>query len=563
MKNFLMLLLVLLSTNLSAQIINDEIRYSIIMTQQQSGAGGDPLSEEEYTMLYNVFDGSSNPYGIQCYSFDGEGTVTADGSSNPIGEFYDRPFDDDFTITLIAFEDDGGERCEFEDGDDNFYTGVAFVPRGCITCHTRASRWNPNIGVTDGTWFGRQMQPATSDWNFSIEAIWRYENGETFARPLNFGKVDGEGLRTHVNNNLTVSLSNGYDFQYPNNSGDPSPEVIYRFFLDDDASVDITTDFDNTDLDTKIYLYDNDQNLITSNDDITSETNLQSRINRNLCAGSYFVVVEGFDISKGVFQLGITAQNDITFPSATLDVTSATCDNAADGQVQFNVSGGITPYNYFLDEQEVDNSLITGLAPGDYQIYTSDACRNTLSAFNVTIGVRDTVPPVANCIPGVFIELADGQERTLIDEFLIGESTDNCGDIVSFDITPTSIVGGQASPVSYELTVRDASGNSHTCLGQIAINLVSSVRQDDELLAKIQAFPNPTSDVLNVSVSDLDLKQGLLFLRDLTGKVVLEDRIETSSQWSKTYNINNLPAGIYTLQIIDGNRQLSKKIMKN
>lgn len=564
MKNYLLLLLVLGTASLHAQLINDDIRYSIILSQQQSSAGGDGvLNDEEYTMIYTVNDASGNSYPEQCYFFDGEGTVTADGSSNPIGEFYGRPYDDAFLISLIAFENDGGTRCDFDDGDDNLYSGTARVPNECITCHSTPSRWNPNIGVTDGTWFGRRMIPSTTVWNYSMEAIWRYDAGGDFSTPLNFGTIDGQGQRKHLNNNNIVSLNNSYNFQYPNNLGDDSPEVIYRFNLDDDATVDITTDFSATRLDTKIYLYSNDRTLMASNDDIQTNVNERSRINQALCAGSYFVVVEGFGTSKGQFELGVSAQNNITIPSATLDITEATCADAADGQARFNVSGGVAPYNYFIDNQEVNSSLIEGLAPGNYQLFTSDACGFTLSGFDINLGVRDTVPPVANCLPGVSVGLLPGQDRTLIDNFLIGQSTDNCSGIASFDITPNFITGGQASPVSYELVVRDEAGNSASCLGQIEINLLSSVDQDTELAAKVQTFPNPTSGQLNVSIRDLDLKQGFLFLRNLTGQVVRQEVIQNSNQWSQTYDLSNLPAGIYTLQIIDGDRQLTRKIIKN
>jgi DTW domain-containing protein YfiP len=76
-------------------------------------------------------------------------------------------------------------------------------------------------------------------------------------------------------------------------------------------------------------------------------------------------------------------------------------------------------------------------------------------------------------------------------------------------------------------------------------------------------YPNPASDELTVSITDLpEGKTMLLKLIDATGSTLQETRtISHTKIYQLKYNTSTLPKGIYLVQICVGEQLLSKKIV--
>ncbi|MEN0002967.1 MAG: gliding motility-associated C-terminal domain-containing protein [Bacteroidota bacterium] len=60
-------------------------------------------------------------------------------------------------------------------------------------------------------------------------------------------------------------------------------------------------------------------------------------------------------------------------PDADYNGQDISCAGAADGALQINVENGIWPYTYFLEGQEVPDSILTGLGAGTYMFTVVDA----------------------------------------------------------------------------------------------------------------------------------------------------------------------------------------------
>ena len=77
---------------------------------------------------------------------------------------------------------------------------------------------------------------------------------------------------------------------------------------------------------------------------------------------------------------------------------------------------------------------------------------------------------------------------------------------------------------------------------------------------EILVFPNPASDHLIIS-TDKEQHENLYYqLYDLSGKIVLQDRIRETET---TIPVNHLKSAVYLLRIIEGNRQVrSFKVVK-
>jgi hypothetical protein len=81
-------------------------------------------------------------------------------------------------------------------------------------------------------------------------------------------------------------------------------------------------------------------------------------------------------------------------------------------------------------------------------------------------------------------------------------------------------------------------------------------------VGQINIFPNPISNILNIRISDIELKQPILQITDILGKVVLEKSLDNQNQFSL-----NLPStmatGIYFVSIMNNKQVIfSEKVLK-
>jgi hypothetical protein len=112
--------------------------------------------------------------------------------------------------------------------------------------------------------------------------------------------------------------------------------------------------------------------------------------------------------------------------------------------------------------------------------------------------------------------------------------------------------------VSYRIYETSNPSNSDTVT--FVIHAVSpNGIEDNNGVADVQIFPNPTSDVLNIQGVDIS-KDLTAVLTDLNGKLVLQQNLISSNSniW-----VADLPKAIYTLELKNGSRSLlSSRIVK-
>ncbi|MTB50819.1 T9SS type A sorting domain-containing protein [Lewinella sp. W8] len=567
--------LLCLSTAMSAQILNDEINVLWRVTEAFANFDDD-FNEEEYTLTFGTSTTAAISNHSLCYFMDGESSASFIPSTITNSVNTNVPFTSEFYIGLRAWEDDGGERCTYDDGDDVFYLGLARISGETVPGTGRSSRWLTNTGNQGAECVGDALLPPISNlYNFCYRVIWRHVNGNTFNDPLAFGNIVSLGQRNHFNSNRQTAEPTGVPeaTQYGNQYGDPSPDVYYVFSIDEDReNVVISTDHDYTDFDTRLYLLDANGDLLVENDDV-SGNNRKSRIERSLCAGTYYVVVEGFDVERGDFQLSVEASGFLAPVEATATITNASCDGEIDGVISVNASDGVAPYTYRLFNAELEslgsfNQTIDNLSANTTYFYqVVDACGQTTSAQSFTVGVTDTEDPVAVCV-GATITLPDGTVDSPFSASEISQlgarSTDNCG-VTDVELFPNVISASAGDTLfAYELIVYDGMGNSDSEI--CFINLIvttTSVTQLPALDAALTAYPNPTSSALTVSIEDFPISTGVLSIRDLQGRTIIQRSLNhTGPNWSAQLDLATYPAGIYTLQVTTPEGQLTRRIVR-
>ncbi len=79
-----------------------------------------------------------------------------------------------------------------------------------------------------------------------------------------------------------------------------------------------------------------------------------------------------------------------------------------------------------------------------------------------------------------------------------------------------------------------------------------------------KVFPNPAADLLSVEINETTDSDLSIRIFDLTGKTIsMEDfSVAINTQFSKEINLTNIPSGSYVVEVINGNRRSTQKIVK-
>ena len=86
------------------------------------------------------------------------------------------------------------------------------------------------------------------------------------------------------------------------------------------------------------------------------------------------------------------------------------------------------------------------------------------------------------------------------------------------------------------------------------MNMGANVGINENIANKVSIYPNPTSDVLNISTNSNDLSE--LTVKDITGKIVLKQNFNNKI----TINTENYSKGIYLIDVKNNLGTVSEKI---
>jgi hypothetical protein len=89
---------------------------------------------------------------------------------------------------------------------------------------------------------------------------------------------------------------------------------------------------------------------------------------------------------------------------------------------------------------------------------------------------------------------------------------------------------------------------------------VTYVQENDESNF-IEIFPNPASGNINVMVN-YDLGQAELSIVNVDGEEFMLSNEDLTRDFNKTYNLPELPAGVYFLRVMNGSKNIVKKFIR-
>ncbi|MCC6258240.1 MAG: T9SS type A sorting domain-containing protein [Chitinophagaceae bacterium] len=278
-----------------------------------------------------------------------------------------------------------------------------------------------------------------------------------------------------------------------------------------------------------------------------------------LSAGAHLVTVKDAQ--------GCTATQTVTIgQGAGLMVTAnksntSSCIN--NGSIQVNVSGGVFPYTYSLNGGASQTlNKFTGLSAGDYVVTATDVkgCSHSINVSISTnyISVTYYKQDAPNCngtgIAMLFPAGGSGPYTYSMDGITYG----------------TGNIFTNLAPGTYTGYVKD----SKTCVGQTIENGIiigpedcnNNVRSTkpvaginkDAVMAKV--YPNPSSTEFTLDLKGFNLNEKLkISVTDLMGRVLYRNEDMARLQ----YRIGkDLFPGVYKMQIIQGKKRMSLKLVK-
>ncbi len=195
--------------------------------------------------------------------------------------------------------------------------------------------------------------------------------------------------------------------------------------------------------------------------------------------------------------------------------------------------------------------LSTGTVTNVFE-YTDQAGNVTTCSFDITLS---TIAEIGIQLDN-FTPATDGNNDGSIEITITSGSgpfqfewTSN-GSVVSINEDPTGLPAG-----IYEVLVTGVDG----CTGSFQVEVTTGI-QDPELVAKVNLFPNPTSDILFVKM-DLPIETGdRIQLYSIDGKVLLEKYLNDGDELIEM-NVANFTNGIYIMQLTLNQGVVTKRVI--
>ncbi|WP_341228304.1 PPC domain-containing protein [uncultured Arcticibacterium sp.] len=315
-----LLLFIALTANFAVlgQVTNDDINIQVKFVQgygmidDDGCCGGNPeqtwisRAREDTNgsseQLFSKSSGHSNTPNF-CYQEDMTSNSWGYTASGEMGTFSSSSHYYDYEV--FSWENDSGERCRWDSGDEN-----------------RAYFWGRRTPFYDpaAEWTEFEETNSSNSTKHKIKHTWRYTKGDK-TNPLDFGTISS-GTRYHTNHNRSkpsgAGTYLGYNNDWSGGSFRSANDVTYKFTITSSKKVTISTDYSTTNsgMDDSFISLVNSSGTVLEDDDQggTSYANT-SKIVKDLCPGTYTVVVEGwysstegaFSLSVGVADISVTA----------------------------------------------------------------------------------------------------------------------------------------------------------------------------------------------------------------------------------------------------------------
>jgi gliding motility-associated-like protein len=280
----------------------------------------------------------------------------------------------------------------------------------------------------------------------------------------------------------------------------------------------------------------------------------------NLSAGIYPITVQ--DANNCEFSVSVSVEASEGITDATISSIDATCDDNNGSIIVENVSGGLSPYTYQINDGLVQSSpVFSNLASGNYTIAILDATNcNFVTNTTINGGTTPTAdftvtPESADIGNGIFTATNQSSSDVVTFEWYTPLGTPQTGNDAVFQTTIHATETG-AQPITLIVT------NEFGCIDSIT----KFVFLTNQVLFYAPNSFTPDGDKFNeewrVYIENFDVNSFELLIFNRWGEVVFESR-NAQVGWNGTYNNLICPEGVYiwhvTFSELDTDNKLTYK----
>jgi hypothetical protein len=256
----------------------------------------------------------------------------------------------------------------------------------------------------------------------------------------------------------------------------------------------------------------------------------------------------------------------VTFSSFTYTGDTVLC--SGNNLLLQGVNGTDINYQWFRNGQSLAGATIKdfpAFLDGSYRLQVTNiyGCSN-LSQQYANLTVKPT--PVTPGITG-----ATQVSRNMLTTYQVLPGT--AGSVYTWIITGgVQIAGGNGNTISVQwgnnpllgkVEVQETAVNG--CAGEVKTIQVSLALSDNSLatLNGVQVYPNPVDGWAMLELSELAGKNVAVHLFDSKGSLVLEQHFTPENNATKqALDLTRLPSGLYHLQVSEGNKLYSNRLIK-
>jgi hypothetical protein len=225
------------------------------------------------------------------------------------------------------------------------------------------------------------------------------------------------------------------------------------------------------------------------------------------------------------------------------------CKGDGDGKIVVSASGGMGNFTYALDNPNdfVSSGSFANLEAGTYRVFFNDG--NCITDTSLTVEAQDSISKPSVLRDG---DTLRGPQAPSYQWYRDGSAIQGA--------TSREYVVTQDGDYFLEVISSSGNCNAFSDTTEVIINSIADRQGSD---AWLSIRPNPSAGAFTISAEGLTAHQPVrLRMMDVNGRVLRRQIFEPAgTQLSQTLQRKDLPAGIYLLELQQGNRSSTRKLM--
>ncbi len=237
----------------------------------------------------------------------------------------------------------------------------------------------------------------------------------------------------------------------------------------------------------------------------------------------------------------------VTSSSGMLSATGESCEGENDGSISFTIP--TDQFTSILWNPDILGPTPTNLAPGMYsvEVTTSNGC-NFMQTIEVGAGEPSPDQPIVNV----------DQDGVLTTDAIADSYQWYFNGVPISGATDNSHVATESG--NYSLVVSNANGCETTSL-EVTVTITSTAYQ--ELGFEMASItPNPFQNTIQLRLETPQQMGFEIIISDSSGKIIRDEDQSANGSFEKTFNLQDLPSGIYYFSIKNKKGDWTEQVVK-